>query len=109
MSESLQLYRKLLRAVNDIPVKPIQRKLIYNIRQLFDLYRLPQPDTELNQLHRDAEAAIQVLKWFRNLPQVLCDWSFCTVLAVHTDPTNPHCVTSQRSMTSLKSAHQLYH
>lgn len=107
MSESLQLYRKLLRAVNGIPVRPIQRKLSYNIRQLFDLYRLPQPGTELTQLHLDAEAAVQVLKWFRNLPQVWCDWSFCTVLVVHTDPT-PHCVTRQQHMTCFESTHQLY-
>ena len=107
MSESLQLYRKLLKAVNGIPVRPIQRKLSYNIRQLFDLYRLPQPGTELIQLHRDAEAAVQVLKWFRNLPQVWCDWSFCTVLVVHTDPTNPHCVTRQQNMTCFESTRQL--
>ena len=75
MSKSLQLYRTLLRAVNAVPVRPIQRKLTYNIRQLFDLYRVPQPGTDLNKLHQDAEAATQVLRWFSKLPQVKCDWT----------------------------------
>lgn len=70
MSESLHLYRKLLVAVKGIPVQPIQRKLRYNIRELFDLYSSPQTDSELEKLHRDAQAAVQVLNWFKTLPQV---------------------------------------
>lgn len=70
MSKSLQLYRKLFSVINDLPVRPIQKKLRHNIRQVFDLYKSPQSCTELSSLHRDAEAAIQVLLWFRSLPEV---------------------------------------
>ena len=70
MSKSLRLYRKLSSAVNSLPAQPIRRKLRYNIRQVFDLYRSPSSCTELAGLHRDAEAAIQVILWFKGLPEV---------------------------------------
>lgn len=73
MSESLHLYRKFHRVVKQLPVAPVQNKLKYNVRQLFDLYRPPQTAAELHRLHSDTEAAIQVLLWFRTLPQVI--WS----------------------------------
>lgn len=70
MSESLRLYRILHRAINQLPVAPIQKKLRYNTRQLFDLYRSPQTTADLQQLHSDTRAAIEILTWFRKLPQV---------------------------------------
>ena len=69
MTQSLRLYRDLVRTAARLPVGPVQRKLRYNTRQLFDLYRSEQSPTLLAQLHQDAEAAIVVIEWFNNLPQ----------------------------------------
>ena len=71
MSRSIRLYRDLIAAANEISVRPVQRKLKYNIRQLFDLYKPVQSHDQLAELHKDAEAAIQVIKWFKLLPEVV--------------------------------------
>ncbi len=70
MSQSLHLYRELHRTAGRLPVDPVRRKLKYNIRQLFDLYRLDQSSGQLADLHQDAEAAIEVIHWFNCLPKV---------------------------------------
>lgn len=70
MSQSIHLYRDLFRNAARLPVGPVQRKLKYNIRQLFDLYRADQPSGQLAELHRDCEAAIHVIQWFIHLPKV---------------------------------------
>ncbi|KAL0026445.1 hypothetical protein WJX79_010345 [Trebouxia sp. C0005] len=69
MSQSIHLYRDLFRNAARLPVGPVQRKLKYNIRQLFDLYRADQPSGQLAELHRDCEAAIHVIQWFIHLPK----------------------------------------
>lgn len=69
MTESLRLYRHLHRTAAKLPVGPVQRKLKYNIRQLFDLYRSEESPSHLAQLHKDAEAAVLVIQWFNSLPK----------------------------------------
>ena len=71
MSRSIQLYRALIAAADEISVGPVQRKLKYNIRELFDLYKPVKSPDQIAQLHKDAEAAIQVIQWFKHLPEVV--------------------------------------
>ena len=70
-SSSTRLYRRLLRDARKFPVKPIRRKLAYNYREMFDLYREESDPQKIGQLLEDGEAAIRVLKWVRGLPQVV--------------------------------------
>ncbi len=69
---ALKLYRDLLRAARSFPVRPVGRKIEYNCRELFDLYRKETRVEELNSLHGDAEAALRLIAWMRALPQVGC-------------------------------------
>lgn len=73
MSRSIQLYRSLIATASEIPVLPVQRKLKYNIRELFDLYKPVQSSDEIADLHKDAEAAIEIIKWLKHLPEVPAD------------------------------------
>ena len=75
-SSGTRLYRRLLRDIRKFPVKPIRRKLAYNYREMFDLYREESDPQKLGQLLENGEAAIRILKWVRGLPQVL----FVTVI-----------------------------
>ena len=70
MSRSIRLYRALIAAAADLPVAPLQRKVKRNIRDLFDLYKSVQSDVQIAELHQDAEAAIEVIRWLNNLPEV---------------------------------------
>ena len=70
-SSSTRLYRRLLRDARKFPVKPIGRKLAYNYREMFDLYREENDPQKIGKLLVDGEAAIRVLKWVRGLPQVV--------------------------------------
>ena len=69
MQDSRRLYRELFRTAARLPVGPVQRKLKYNIRQLFDLYRSVDSASCLALLHKDAEAAVLVIQWFNTLPK----------------------------------------
>lgn len=76
MQDSRRLYRKLLRTATKLRVGPVQRKLKYNIRQVFDLYRLEDSPSHLAQLHKDAKAAVLVIEWFHTLHKA-CVLSGC--------------------------------
>ena len=69
MQDSRRLYRELLRTSARLPVGPVERKLKYNIRQVFDLYRSEVSPSHLAQLHKDAKAAAVVIDWFNALPK----------------------------------------
>ncbi len=69
---SLALYRKLLRAVKDFPVAPVARKLHHNIREVFEVHRAEQDPSNIERLHSDGGAALQVIAFLRHLPQVQC-------------------------------------
>lgn len=69
---SIQLYRRLLRALKDAEAPlpgPVARKLAFNIRQLFDFYRGASVNTT-HDLHDDGAAALRLLRWLRTLPEV---------------------------------------
>lgn len=80
MTNSLHLYRELHRTAAKLPVAPVRRKLKYNIRQLFDLYRAEQPSGQLAELHRDAKAGVEVIQWFNRLPKADFDKVFALYL-----------------------------
>ena len=69
--ESLALYRHLLRAVRTAPAlpAPVQRKLVWNVRQLFDFYR-GAGVSATHDLLEDGRACLRLLHWLRTLPQV---------------------------------------
>lgn len=67
---SVKLYRDLLRAARTFPVRPVGRKIAYNCRELFDWYRNESRPVELTRLQCDGEAALRVIGWMRQLPQV---------------------------------------
>ena len=69
MQDSRRLYRELLKTAARLPVGPVQRKLKYNIRQLFDLYWSEDSPSHLAQLHKDTVAAVVVIEWFNTLPK----------------------------------------
>lgn len=76
MQESRRAYRELLKTAAKLPVGPVQRKLKYNFRQLFDLYRSEDSPHQLAQLHKDAKAAVLVIQWFTTLPKAcVIHWS----------------------------------
>ncbi len=66
----LALYRKLLRAVKDFPVAPVARKLRHNIREVFEVHKAEQDPSNIERLHSDGGAALRVIAFLRQLPQV---------------------------------------
>lgn len=69
---AIRLYRAILRqARSSVFPKPVARKVAYNARVLFDLYRNTSDKSQLQLLYGDAEAAVRVLKWFGGIPEVL--------------------------------------
>lgn len=69
MQDSRRLFRELLKSAARLPVGPVQRKLKYNIRQLFDLYSSEDSPSHLALLQKDAVAAVVVIEWFNTLPK----------------------------------------
>ena len=66
----LSLYRRLLRAVKDFPVRPVARKLQFNVREVYDIHKTEQAPASIERLHSDGEAALRVIAFLRHLPQV---------------------------------------
>ena len=67
---SLLLYRALLRAVKDFPVRPVARKLHHNIREVFEIYKKEKYGNKIERLHLDGKAALRVIAFLRHLPKV---------------------------------------
>ena len=67
----LHLFRRLARAAVAIPSRPVGRKVLFNLRELFLLYRHERDPTVLATLHEDAAAALRVLTWLKSLAEVL--------------------------------------
>jgi len=66
----LHLYRRLARAALRFPVRPVGRKVAYNVRELFVLHRSERDPAVLASLHEDGAAALRVLDWLKSLAQV---------------------------------------
>lgn len=67
---SIAVYRQLLRSAACFPVKPVARKLKFNIREVFRVHREEKSPTKITKLHGDAEAALRVLAFLKELPEV---------------------------------------
>lgn len=67
---ALGLYRRLLRDAHHFPVAPIKRKLLYNVREMYDLHKQETDLAEIERLIGDGEAALRVLSWMKSLPEV---------------------------------------
>ncbi len=67
---SLALYRKLVRSASQFPVKPVGRKVLYNIREVFEIYRKEAQQDKIIHLQGRGEAALRVLAFLRHLPEV---------------------------------------
>ncbi len=66
---SLALYRAILKEARQFKVAPFRRKVAYNSRHIFETYRDANPQ-EAVELRRDGAAALRVLKWLRQVPEV---------------------------------------
>jgi hypothetical protein len=67
---SLALYRKLVRSASQFPVKPVGRKVLHNIREVFEVHREEKKHNKIFHLQGNAEAALRVLAFLRHLPEV---------------------------------------
>ena len=65
----LHLFRRLARAAVAIPSRPVGRKVLFNLRELFLLYRHERDSSVLATLREDAAAALRVLTWLRSLAE----------------------------------------
>ena len=60
-SKSLSLYRQSLRLIKDIPIPAIRKKMIYNIRELFAIYRDASP-SKVDEVIVDGTRDLTLLK-----------------------------------------------
>ena len=70
MCRSLYLYRQLLREASHFPVAPVGRKIAFNVREVFEIYRDEQHPAVIERLHGDGLAGLRVIAWLKLLPQV---------------------------------------
>lgn len=70
MSSSRALYRQILREASKLQVGPVAKKIRYNTREVFDLYRHETNTDVFEKLRADGAAAVRVITWLRQLSQV---------------------------------------
>lgn len=85
-ASSLHLFRRLAREAVKFPVKPVGRKVLVNVRELFQLYRDEKDPAVLATLHEDGAAALRVLDWLKSLAQVPSNALSCAVSALLSFP-----------------------
>jgi hypothetical protein len=66
-TQTLHLYRALLREANKFPVVTLRAKLRHNIRDFFELYRYETDINYIRQLLSDGERDLALLKSFDQL------------------------------------------
>ena len=64
------LYRRILREARTFPVGPVRRKVVYNARELFELYKKEDSTEKLRELAEGGESAIRVIAWLKQVPKV---------------------------------------
>jgi hypothetical protein len=69
-SSSVAVYRQLLRSAGQFPVKPVAKKLKFNIREVVRAHRNEENHEKIVKLHGDAAAALRVLAFLKQLPEV---------------------------------------
>lgn len=60
-SKSLSLYRQSLRVIKDIPIPAIRKKMVYNIRELFAVYKDAAPN-KIDEVIEDGTRDLALLK-----------------------------------------------
>ena len=70
MRTALKLYRSLIRAARLLSVKPVGRKIAYNCREVFEIYRDETDPDLIKDLRADGAAALRVISWLNSLPPV---------------------------------------
>ena len=60
-ARALSLFRQALRVLRAVPVPVVRRKLAYNVRELFDIYRAAPP-SRMPELLADAEHDLQLIR-----------------------------------------------
>lgn len=59
--KALSLYRQSLRILRDLPVPAVRSKMIYNIRELFEIYK-DAPAHKIEEVLQDGHRDISLLK-----------------------------------------------
>ena len=70
MSSGSALYRSLIRAARSLSVRPVGRKIEYNCREVFDIYRFESDPDTIRDLEEDGAAALRLISWLKALPSV---------------------------------------
>ena len=64
-SKSLSLYRESLRVIRDVPILAVRRKIAYNIRELFSIYK-ESPASKIDEVVNDGIRDLSVLREMLN-------------------------------------------
>eukprot|EP00163_Fabomonas_tropica_P031979 TRINITY_DN780_c0_g4_i1.p1 TRINITY_DN780_c0_g4~~TRINITY_DN780_c0_g4_i1.p1 ORF type:complete len:109 (-),score=15.00 TRINITY_DN780_c0_g4_i1:214-540(-) len=67
-TQVLQAYRSLLREARRFPESRTSRKLPWNIREVFELYRYENDEERIQMLLQDASKGEHVIQQLRTLP-----------------------------------------
>lgn len=70
MDTPASIYRSLIRAARSFPVAPVGRKIEYNCREIFEIYRGETDSEVIRELKEDSAAALRVIGWLKQLPPV---------------------------------------
>lgn len=58
---AIALYRQSLRVLRDLPVAAVRRKMAYNIRELFEIYK-DAPPHKIEEVIQDGKRDLQLLR-----------------------------------------------
>lgn len=58
---AISLYRQSLRVLRDLPIPAVRRKMAYNIRELFDIYK-DAPPHKIEEVIQDGNRDISLLR-----------------------------------------------
>ena len=59
-SRAISLYRQSLRVLRDLPVPAVRRKMAYNIRELFEIYK-EAPPNKIEEVIQDGTRDLELL------------------------------------------------
>lgn len=60
-ARAIALYRQSLRVLRDLPVPAVRRKMAYNIRELFDIYK-DAPPNKIEEVIQDGKRDLELLR-----------------------------------------------
>lgn len=60
-ARAIALYRQSLRVLRDLPVPAVRRKMAYNIRELFDIYK-DAPPNKIDEVIQDGKRDLELLR-----------------------------------------------